>query len=67
MIIRLMALTTLTYLVLPLVVVIGVSITENNFLAFPPQGSCRVGDDGGYACGAGRNRYDPVDAGFLVL
>jgi hypothetical protein len=67
MIIRLIALTTPTDLVLSLVVVIGVSITENNFLAFPPQGSCRVRDGGGYACGAGRNRDDPVDAGFLVL
>lgn len=38
MIIRLIALTTLAYLVLPLVVVIGVSLTETKFLAFPPQG-----------------------------
>ncbi len=38
MIIRLVALTTLAYLVLPLVVVIGVSLTETRFLAFPPQG-----------------------------
>lgn len=38
MIIRLVALATLAYLVLPLVVVIGVSLTETRFLAFPPQG-----------------------------
>ena len=38
MIVRLIALTTLAYLVLPLVVVIGVSLTETKFLAFPPQG-----------------------------
>lgn len=38
MIIRLVALATLTYLVLPLVVVIGVSLTETRFLAFPPRG-----------------------------
>ncbi len=38
MIIRLIALSTLAYLVLPLIVVIGVSLTETKFLAFPPQG-----------------------------
>lgn len=38
MIIRMIALTTLAYLVLPLVVVIGVSLTETKFLVFPPQG-----------------------------
>ncbi len=38
MIIRMIALTTLAYLVLPLVVVIGVSLTETKFLVFPPKG-----------------------------
>ncbi|KSV77139.1 polyamine ABC transporter permease [Sinorhizobium sp. GL2] len=38
MFIRLIALSTLAFLVLPLVVVIGVSLTETKFLAFPPQG-----------------------------
>lgn len=38
MAIRLIALTTIGYLVLPLLVVIGGSLTETKFLAFPPQG-----------------------------
>lgn len=38
MIIRLIAISTLAYLVLPLIVVIGVSLTETKFLVFPPQG-----------------------------
>ena len=38
MFIRLVALSTLAFLVLPLVVVIGVSLTDTKFLAFPPQG-----------------------------
>ena len=38
MVIRIIALLTLGYLVLPLAVVIGGSLTETKFLAFPPQG-----------------------------
>ncbi|MGW9230533.1 ABC transporter permease [Pseudorhizobium sp. NPDC055634] len=38
MVVRLIALLTLGYLVLPLVVVIGGSLTDTRFLAFPPQG-----------------------------
>lgn len=38
MAIRLIALTIIGYLVLPLLVVIGGSLTETKFLAFPPQG-----------------------------
>ena len=36
--IRLIALAALAYLVLPLVVIIGTSLTETSYLAFPPQG-----------------------------
>jgi putative spermidine/putrescine transport system permease protein len=35
---RLFAWTTLAYLVFPLVVIIGSSLTTSNFLAFPPEG-----------------------------
>lgn len=38
MLIRIIALLTLGYLILPLVVVIGASLTATKFLAFPPQG-----------------------------
>lgn len=38
MTIRVIALLTLAYLVLPLLVVIGGSLTDTKFLAFPPQG-----------------------------
>jgi len=36
--IRLIALAALFYLVLPLVVIIGTSLTQTSYLAFPPQG-----------------------------
>jgi len=38
LIVRLIALTALAYLVLPLVVIIGTSLTETSYLSFPPQG-----------------------------
>lgn len=36
--IRLVALAALAYLILPLVVIIGTSLTETSYLAFPPEG-----------------------------
>jgi putative spermidine/putrescine transport system permease protein len=36
--VRIVALAALAYIVLPLVVIIGASLTETSFLAFPPQG-----------------------------
>lgn len=38
LLIRIVALAALVYLVLPLVVIIGTSLTETSYLAFPPQG-----------------------------
>ncbi|MCZ0734360.1 ABC transporter permease [Phreatobacter sp. AB_2022a] len=36
--VRLISYATLTYLVLPLAVIVGASLTSSSFLAFPPQG-----------------------------
>lgn len=36
--IRLIAWAALAYLVLPLVVILGASLTTTSYLAFPPQG-----------------------------
>lgn len=38
MLIRLLSIVTLAYLMLPLVVIIGASLTTSEFLAFPPRG-----------------------------
>lgn len=38
LLIRIIALAAMAYLVLPLVVIIGASLTQTSYLAFPPQG-----------------------------